>query len=299
MQKPRDKHRRYLTFITVVATAILLAFATSDAAVASPRATLGTWISAEDSSATFVTVPGQHPNIANFYLAWGQPFPTAWAESAEKKGATPFIELEPWHINWTNEYPSMTAIGNGSYNSYLKTIGQAVHQFAHPVIFTFAHEFNVSGQYPWATGGAEQTTPAQWIKAWDTVESAIMSSGGNHWAWWMWVPNVDTGGTTTPFAAWWPGKHHVTMVGLDGYPQPQYGLTTYAAVFARSFTEMKALTKLPIFISETDVANAEPSISAFVAALRSHGATGLLQFQDGLPSLTSAQWTELDKALAK
>jgi beta-mannanase len=297
MKKTCGNQMPSLKVAAVLATGILLAVLTSLPASASPRARLGTWISAENSSATFVAPAGQHPNIANYYLAWGQPFPTAWAKSALRAGATPFIELEPWHINWTNSNPSMVAIGDGAYNSYLKKIGQAVHKFAHPVIFTFAHEFNVSGQYPWSYGDAEHTTPAQWIKAWDTAETAVMQNGGRHWAWWMWVPNVDTGGTTQPFKAWWPGQHAVTMVGLDGYPQPQYGLNTFAEVFGRSFTEMHALTRLPIFIAETDLADAKPSIGAFVSAAKAHGATGVLQFQDGTPALTTAQWAQLDRAL--
>jgi hypothetical protein len=45
-----------------------------------------------------------------------------------------------------------------------------------PVIFTYGHEFNVSGQYPWAardTGscGSLPCTPAQWIAAWDAVQA--------------------------------------------------------------------------------------------------------------------------------
>jgi beta-mannanase len=297
MKKIPDKLRRYPRIFAFLGTVAVLAIMTAGTASASPKTTLGIWTSAEDTSPTFVTVAGQHPNVANYYLGWGQPFPTAWAESAVKSGATPFIELEPWHIDGTSAYPSMVAIGAGAYNSYLATIGKAVHNFAHPVIFTFAHEFNVSGQYPWSAGDAENTTPAQWIKAWDTVESAIMENGGNHWAWWMWVPNADTGGTTQPFAAWWPGQHHVTMVGIDGYPQPQYGLNTFSEVFGQSFAEMRALTKLPVFIAETDIAQAKPSIGAFVSAMKADRGTGLLQFQDGTLALTAAQWAELDKAL--
>jgi hypothetical protein len=279
-----------------------------------PAATLGIWISAEDSG-TYSTVAGQHPNIANYYLAWGQAFPKAFIDAAEAAGATPFIEIEPWHAgpSW-NETPSMVAIGKNqakdcgpdgtsSCEAWLDSIGQDVASFGHPVILTFAHEFNVSGQYPWSIGDSEHTTPAQWIKAWDTTQSDIDSHGGSQYAWWMWVPNADTGGTTHPFAAWWPGQQHVSMVGLDGYPQTQYGLDTFQQVFGKSFTEMKALTTLPIFISETDLApetgsGGTQTVTQFVKAALAAGATGLLQFQDGTPSLTSNQWSELDAALA-
>jgi hypothetical protein len=279
-----------------------------------PAATLGIWTSAEDSG-SYSTVAGQHPNIANFYLAWGQAFPTSFIDAAEAAGATPYLEIEPWHAgpSW-DETPSMVDIGSNSASdcgsdgtssceAWLDSIGQDVQAFGHPIIFTFAHEFNVSGQYPWSYGDSEGTTPAQWIQAWDTVETDINNSGGSQNAWWMWAPNADTGGSTQPFAAWWPGQQHVNMVGIDGYPQIQYGLDTFQQVFGQSFSEMKALTSLPIFISETDLApetgsGGTQTVTQFVRAALAAGATGLLQFQDGTSALSSEQWSELDAALA-
>lgn len=72
----------------------------------------------------------------------------------------------------------------------------------------------------------------------------------------MWAPNADTGGSTVNFTPWWPGAAHVGMVGLDGYPQggSGWGLCNFRELLGRSFTEMKSLTRLPVFISETDLA---------------------------------------------
>ena len=101
------------------------------------------------------------------------------------------------------------------------------------------------------------------------------------------------------------------MVGLDGYPQsgPGWGLCNFQELFGQSFTEMKSLTSLPVFISETDLAPLSTSqdcdgggyqtITDFMSDLFSDGGDGILQFQDGTPALTSAQWSELDTALAK
>jgi hypothetical protein len=41
------------------------------------------------------------------------------------------------------------------------------------------------------------------------------------------------------------------------------------------------------------------TIADFITDLFADGGDGILQFQDGTPALTSAQWTELDAALAK
>ena len=279
-----------------------------------PAATLGIYTSAEDSG-SYATVPGQHPNIANYYLAWGQAFPTQFIESAEAAGATPYIEIEPWHAgpSW-DLTPSMVDIGNNassdcgsdgtsSCEAWLDSIGQDVASFSAPIIFTFAHEFNVSGQYPWSYGDSEGTTPAQWITAWDTVRNDINGSGGRPYTWWMWAPNVDTGGTTTAFAPWWPGAANVDMVGIDGYPDSEYGLDTFQELFGQSFTEMHALTSLPIFISETNLAvltgtGGYEGLTQFIQDALADGATGVLEFEDGgAPTLTTAQWAQLDAAL--
>ena len=129
------------------------------------------------------------------------------------------------------------------------------------MIFTYGHEFNVSGQYPWAAGdtgscGSSPCTPAQWIAAWDAVQAQIDGNGASRYASWLWAPNADTGGSTENFTPWWPGASHVSMVGLDGYPQSGsgWGLCNFQELFGQSFTEMKSLTSLPVFISETDLA---------------------------------------------
>jgi hypothetical protein len=41
------------------------------------------------------------------------------------------------------------------------------------------------------------------------------------------------------------------------------------------------------------------TITSFIADLFQAGGDGILQYQDGTPALTSAQWSELDAALAK
>ena len=283
-----------------------------------PAATLGIWTSAEDSG-NYSTVAGQHPNIANFYLAWGEPFPTSFFNAAHAAGATPYLELEPWNAGPNfNGVPSMTSIasntsadcgpdGTSSCLPWLQSIGQAIKAFGHPFILTFAHEFNVAGQYPWAETDSEHTTPAQWISAWDTVQADIDNSGASPYAWWMWAPGADTGCqpgcSLYPFTPYWPGAAHVNMVGLDGYPNTQFNQDTFQQTFGHAFAEMKTLTNLPIFISETDLApetgtGGTQTVTQFVQSALAAGATGILQFQDGTAPLSTQQWSELDAALA-
>ena len=280
---------------------------------APPATTLGIWTSAEDDG-SYSTIAGQSPNVANEYLYWKTAFPTTFADQAESAGATPFFEIEPWQgvvqgntgdCSYSSSFPAMTTIGaNGSaISNYLDAFGSAIAAFGHPVIVTFAHEFNVAGQYPWAQSDCEGTTAAQWIAAWDTVKADIDSTA-NGLAYFMWAPGANTGGTTIDPTNYWPGTSEVDMIGVDGYPDTEWGsqFGTFSGLLGPVFSEIHALSSLPIFLAETDLAplgsSGYESLPGFISDLCSNGGDGVLQFQDGSTALTSAQWTQLDAALA-
>ena len=277
-----------------------------------PAVMLGTWTSAEGDGG-FSTVAGQHPNVANIYLFWGNSFPTAFAGRAQSAGATPFVEIEPWQgvtdgdsgeCAYAPHFPAMTTIGaNGpAIRGYLAAFGKAIASFGHPVIITFARGFNVSGQYPWAQGDCEGTTPAQWIQAWDTVRSDVEATAGGL-AHFMWAPGADTGGTTIDPTPYWPGASQVDLVGVEGYPNTRWGsqLGTFSGLFGPVFNEIHALTDKRIFIAETDLARLDgdgyESLAGFISDLCSNGGDGVLQFQT-TQTLSDRQWKELDNALA-
>jgi hypothetical protein len=273
-----------------------------------PATRLGIWLTAEDNG-SFSTVAGQKPDVANEYLAWEQPWPSQFINSAAAAGATTFIELEPWHMgSGSNQTPLFSDIVSGTYDSWLTGIGDDVKSLGKPVIFTFAHEFNVSGQYPWAVGdtgscGSSQCSPTTWIQAWDHVESVIDKAAGQN-AFWMWCPNVDSGGQNTNPVAWWPGTAEVSMVGVDGYPAfVSSSGGSFQTDFGQTFSEIHTKTELPIFIAETDLSplgsGGYESIPSFIQDLFADGGDGILQFQDGTPALTATQWSQLDTALAK
>jgi mannan endo-1,4-beta-mannosidase len=276
--------------------------ATTPSKPAPPAATLGIYSGGAASA-------GQHPNIANEYFAWGDYDISSFLNSAHAQGATPFIELEPWtESSQTDCTVSMTGIGsnNGSDVSYEQNLGAEIASFGHPVIVTFAHEFNVSGQYPWAIGGGCDTTPAQWIAAWQKVVTNVNSTAGSN-AYWMWAPNADTGGSTEDPSAWWPGSNYVDMVGVDGYPDIEWGsqFGTFSGEFGPVFSEIRGLGwSGPIFISETNLvpldSSGYESLTGFLTDLLNAGGSGVLEFEDpswNLPSMSSKQWTELDSVL--
>lgn len=329
-------HKARKSWATLAAAAVVAGSLTATASAAQaasnpsapPVMTLGTYQSAEDSSPGFIPISGSgQPNVANTYLSWGQGLPAAFLSSAYSQGATPYLELEPWERgpDW-NGIPSFSAIAsNGdasdancsldmstyatSCATWLADIGQAIASFGHPVVLTFAHEFNVSGQYPWAAGdtgscGSSPCTPSQWIAAWDEVQSIIDANAGGN-AYWLWAPNADTGGGTTDPSPWWPGSSSVDLVGVDGYPDTAYGsqFGTFSGEFGQTFSEIRGLGYSGgIFISETNLSPLDGSgyetIPQFISDLCSDGGTGFLEFEDGAPAMTSTQWNEANTALS-
>jgi len=277
-----------------------------------PATTLGIRIAAEDNG-EYSTIAGQHPNVANIYLYWGHTFPAAFASQAHSAGATPFLELEPWQGIWQGkpgacdyawDFPAITTIGaNGpEISGYLHAFGAAIASFGHPVILTFAREFNVPGQYPWAQEGCEHTTPAQWIKAWDTVRTDIDATAGGL-ASFMWAPGADGDGRSVNPTRYWPDASQVDMVGVEGFPDTAGGsrLGTFTGLFGPVFSQIHALTTLPVFIAETNLTPLDStgyqSLPAFISDLCTQGGDGVLQIQY-TQALTATQWSELDKALA-
>lgn len=305
-----------LLILAIVAAVALTAIKSPDTGLrtrsAPPATTLGIWTSAEDDGVYF-TVAGQHPNVANTYLYWGRSFPTAFASKAQSAGATPFLEIEPWQgatpgqpgeCSYSSTFPAMTTIGanDSAISAYLHTLGSAIASFGHPVILTFAREFNISGHYPWSQGDCEGTTPAEWIKAWDTVRSDIDATAGAL-AYFMWAPGADTGGMGIDPTPYWPGASQVDMVGVENFLDTGQGSPphTFSGVFGPVFDQIHALTSLPIFIAETDLAPLDSpeyqSLSGFISALCSNGGDGVLESQLS-NTLSGTQWNELDNALA-
>lgn len=264
----------------------------------------------------------QHPDVINTYIQFdpsSSNFPTSFVNQAQSMGATGFVEIEPWEQTSTDncpsnpQFPSMTTIAaNGAaIKSYLNGWGTAIHNFGHPVILTFAHEFNIGGQYPWAEGDCEGTTPAQWVAAWKVVHDDVNATAGGL-AEWMWAPNVWAGGSNQHVAAYWPGASYADMTGVDGYAGfVENGTSfpnTFNTTFGETFNEIKALpgfNTIPdqeIWISETNLqdlgSGSFDSITKFINDDFAAGGGGFLEFEDGLPQMSAAQWTEANAALA-
>lgn len=257
---------------------------------------------------------GSTTNISATYLSFDADWATYGAPfvaQCNANGLIPFVELEPWH--WDSSAVLFSDITGGTWDTYLTGIGTAIAATGKPCILTFAHEMNVSGQYPWSQGDSGSgpsggtLTAAEWVVGWKYVHDKINSTAGGH-ALWMWACSAWTGGTTINPSPWWPGSSYVDMVGIDGYPNTEYGATlgTFAGQIQPTVTAIRSLGwTQPIFLAETNlgqmVSSGGQSITSFVAAMHTAGISGILEFEDaawGLPQMTAAQWMEYNNAIS-
>ena len=277
---------------------------------------------------------GPTTNLSATYLSWEADWPTyaaPFVAECNSNSLVPFVELEPW--NWDKSPIPFADIVDGAYDSQLEGYGTAIAATGKPVVLTFAHEFNVSGQYPWAqdftqtvggtasgTGGAD-LTPAQWIAGWNYVRNKVNSTAGGY-AIWIWACSAYTSGTTISPASYWPGSTNVDMVGIDGYCSTRWGaaLGTFTGQIEPTVSIIRGLGWTnPIFISETNLAQMADggtdntvsppvtfgpgeSIPDFVADMHAAGCSGILEFEDAgwnLPQMSTAQWTQYNTAVAE
>src|SRR5882672_3250855 len=102
----RKHMRRFRKWAVVAASTAMLGVAFTGltfsqqarAAGLPPSTTLGIYTTDEDNTGQYPSSwpDNQQPDVANTYLAWGQPWPSDFVNAAIADGAAPFIEIEPW-----------------------------------------------------------------------------------------------------------------------------------------------------------------------------------------------------------
>jgi Glycosyl hydrolase family 26 len=224
--------------------------------------------------ADFTRSVGRQPNLAGYYSGWGEPFKTAFAETAHRHGAATIVQINP---TWA----SVSAIAAGTYDSYLRLFADRVRDFGHPVVIGFGHEMNAYW-YSWGYGHA---SPAQFIAAWRHIVMLFRSRQASNVTW-LWTLQADEPGTG-PIASWWPGDQYVTWVGIDGYYyRPS---ESFFSIFGQTIAQVRMFTGKPVLVSEAaagpDAGQAD-KIRDLFAGMRQYGTLGLVWFDiaqhDGL-----------------
>lgn len=273
---------------------LLLPFAHPAAAPAAARFTLG-WYPAQSETFTASELAtlahdGAKPSVVNYYSGWGEPLHTSMVKAAHRDGVTMFVEMEPGGAH----PPALSAIAAGKYDPYLRQFGKQVKAAGVPIWATFAHEMNGSW-YPWGDGGSEHASPAAWIRAWNHVTSVISSQAPGLIRW-VWAPNA-----SPHIADYWASGgvrvRNVSIAGLDAYLCISQTSGTcaqdYAGAIAPWAAAVRAVTRLPLMITETGIGGTRgrrgSELAAEVAAVHRAGLTGLLYFDQGHWALTAGE----------
>jgi mannan endo-1,4-beta-mannosidase len=190
------------------------------------------------SIAGFAQAVGRQPNLLGYYSGWVEPFNTSFADMLRKHGVTPFVQIDPTDA-------SIDAVAEGTYDDYLRLYAQSVRNFRSPVVIGFGHEMNA----PWYSWGYGHVSPPTFVAAWRHIVTLFREQGADNVTW-LWTIQADETGTG-PVASWWPGTEYVTWIGIDGYYYRSSD--TFAKVFGKTITQVRAFTGQPVLLSETAV----------------------------------------------
>ena len=248
---------------------------TGSAAAAAPLPTnqasyLGVYehgaLGAYQSITDFAKAAGQQPNLVGYYSGWGEPFETSFAETVSGHGAITILQWDP-------TLAPVSKIAAGGYDSYLRSFAASVREFGRPVVIGFGHEMNAY----WYSWGYGHLPAATFVAAWRHIVTLFRHQGISNVTW-LWTLQADEAGTG-PIASWWPGEKYVTWVGIDGYYyRPS---ETFFSIFGKTIAEVRALTGLPILLSEVAVgpqAGQAQKIPDLFAGMRHYGTLGLVWF---------------------
>jgi mannan endo-1,4-beta-mannosidase len=209
---------------------------------------------------------GRQPNLAVYFSGWGEKFQGTFARAARRRGAAPFVDIDPNTV-------SMASIASGLHDDYLRAYAAQVRSYRHPVVISFAHEMN-GGWYPW---GYHNTSPRVWVLAWRHLVTVFRQAGADNVIW-LWAVNRDGAGEG-PIRDWWPGNDYVTWVGIDGYYESP--ASDFSGVFGQTIAEVRKLTSRPLIISETAVGQLSGravKIPGLFAGIRADHLLGLIWF---------------------
>ena len=172
---------------------------------------------------------------------WEQPFDSATADLAVRRGAIPAIDMS------TRDAP-LRAIVAGNYDTSIKAWADAARAWGHPFFLLLNEEMN-GNWYPYGAG-VNGNTAADFVDSWRHIHDIFASAGATNVTW-VWCPNVDPGHVFTPYSQLYPGDAYVDWTCLNGYNWGRQQWVTFTQVFRSSYANLlRVAPSKPVMIGE-------------------------------------------------
>lgn len=181
---------------------------------------------------------GKHPNLLEYYVAWGSKFDPQRVSNARAAGALPLMVWEPFK-------PSIAEIADGATDAYVRRFASAVRTLNLPVAISFGHEMN-GHWYPW---GTTATDPVDYVRAWRRIHDIFLDVGAANVIW-VWSPNNINPVPQVSLKRLYPGDSYIDWIGVVGY-YTDSGASTFSTLFGPTMDVVRKFTHKPILIVET------------------------------------------------
>ena len=191
-------------------------------------------------------------DIDHGFLSWEKPDEiAAFIATARAEQRVPLVTIEPWTTASNIEHNILADTALGTNDALIRADARAIKSHAPQVVIVrFAHEMELTDNYPWAIAN-----PDLFIQAYRHYVDVFRDEGVTNILW-MWSP---AGNGDAP--RFYPGDSYVDLVGLTILSNREWDLSV-GATDALSFDELfdvkyrtVARFEKPIIIAEFGVAN--------------------------------------------
>ncbi|HIK41310.1 glycoside hydrolase family 26 protein [Thermoleptolyngbya sp. M55_K2018_002] len=182
-------------------------------------------------------------------------------KSARHNHRLPMITLEPWPWNWngmTNE-TLFQDILSGKYDRTIERVLNVLkQQYPQKVLFRWAHEMEMVGQYPWS-----KEDSSNYIRVYHYVVDYARRLGLSN-VFWVWSPAGNRSARS-----YYPGSDYVDFVGISLYATKEWNtqnsnqLPSFSKLISEKYWIANHFNK-PMIISEVGVAGSEDAINQWI-----------------------------------
>lgn len=151
----------------------------------------------------------------NFYLAWGDKFPSAEVKAGGPRETLLVLTWEPY-LKTEPKRSLLGEIAAGRHDKYMALMAAAIKGYGRPVMLRWGHEPN-GDWYSWS-GALNGKSHSGYIAAWRRMAGIMRRGGGPRLRLIFSVNGEDRPGEAwNRFENYYPGGEYADAVGLDVY----------------------------------------------------------------------------------